>query len=102
MALVPIAPAGYGQITLKEKNVPLEKVLATIEKQTKYVFLYDPEDLKVGPITIDVKNATLKETIEKCFRGMLIEWTVVGNNVLIKKRRVIPIPSSELAESNFI
>ena len=76
---------GYGQITLKEKNVPLEKVLTAIEKQTKYVFLYDPEELKTVTITINVKNATLKETLDKCFKGLAIEYSIIGNNVLLKK-----------------
>jgi TonB-linked SusC/RagA family outer membrane protein len=87
IALVHISSAGRSQITLNEKNAPLEKVLAAIEKQTKYVFLYDPDDLKMVTITIYVKNATLQETLEKCFKGLPIEFTVVGNNVLLKKKR---------------
>ena len=85
MALVHTNTPGYGQITLKEKNAPLEKVLAAIEKQTKYVFLYDPEELKTVTITVNVKNATLKETLDKCFKGLPIEYTIIGNNVLLKK-----------------
>lgn len=86
IALAHTSVAGYGQITLKEKNAPLEKILAAIEKQTKYVFLYDPDDVKDLTVTIDVKNATLKETLERCFKGLPIEFTVVGNNVLLKKK----------------
>ena len=86
IVLVHTCTAGLGQITLKEKNAPLEKVLAAIEKQTKYVFLYDPDDLKVGPVTIDVKNIPLQETLKKIFKGMPIEFTVVGDNVLLKKK----------------
>ncbi len=84
IALIQTGAAAYGQITLKEKNAPLEKVLTAIEKQTSYVFLYDPDQLKTGPITIDVKNATLQQTLEKCFKGQPIEFSVVGNNVLLK------------------
>jgi TonB-linked SusC/RagA family outer membrane protein len=87
IALIHLSATGYSQITLKEKNAPPEKVLAAIEKQTKYVFLYDPDDLKNLSITIDVKNATLQETLEKCFKGLPIEFTLVGNNVLLKKKR---------------
>ncbi len=86
IAFLSIRSAASGQITLKEKNAPLEKVLADIEKQTKYVFLYDPDDFEnVGAITVDVKNASLQETLRKCFKGLTIEFTVVGNNVLLKK-----------------
>ncbi len=68
------------------KNAPLEKVLADIEKQTKYVFLYDPDDLKMAPITITVKNASLQQTLGKIFKGMPVEFSLVGNNVLLKKK----------------
>jgi TonB-dependent starch-binding outer membrane protein SusC len=85
IALMHTNAKGYGQITLKEKNAPLEKILTAIEKQTKYVFLYDPEELKTVTITVNVKNATLKETLDKCFKGSPIEYTIIGNNVLLKK-----------------
>jgi TonB-dependent starch-binding outer membrane protein SusC len=86
LALALVCSDAWSQITLKEKKAPLEKVLADIEKQTKYVFLYDPDELKVGPITVEVKNASLQETLEKCFRGEPIEFSVVGNNVSLKKK----------------
>ncbi len=88
MALALVCSDAWSQITLKEKKAPLEKVLADIEKQTKYVFLYDPDELKMGPISFEVKNASLQETLEKCFRGEPIEFTVVGNNVLLKKKPI--------------
>jgi TonB-linked SusC/RagA family outer membrane protein len=85
LALALVCSDALSQITLKEKKAPLEKVLADIEKQTKYVFLYDPDELKMGPITVEVKNASLPETLEKCFRGEAIVFTIVRNNVLLKK-----------------
>src|SRR5580698_4912490 len=87
IGLLHIASAAYGQITLKEKNAPLEKVLSEIERQTKYVFLYDPDEVKIGPITVGVINASLQETLEACFKGQSVEFTIVGNNVLLKRKQ---------------
>jgi hypothetical protein len=81
--------AGMAQITLKETEAPMEKVLANIEKQSRYVFLYDVDALNAIIITINVKNATLKETLERCFKDLPVEFTVIGNNVLLKKKRLI-------------
>ncbi len=78
--------AVYGQITLREKNAPLEKVLTDIEKQTKYVFLYDPDALKAPPVTISIKNANLEKTLGQLFDNLPIEFTVVDNNVLLKAK----------------
>ncbi|HEY6899466.1 MAG TPA: SusC/RagA family TonB-linked outer membrane protein [Puia sp.] len=83
--LVNAGSAAYGQITLKEKNASLEKIISDIERQTKYVFLYDPDEWKMGPITMDVKNATLQEALAKCFAGQSMVFTTVGNNVLLKR-----------------
>jgi TonB-dependent starch-binding outer membrane protein SusC len=86
IALAQVSTTAYSQITLKEKNAPLEKVLTDIEKQTKYVFLYDPSALKTPPITIAIKNATLEKTLSQLFNNLPIEFTVVDNNVLLKTK----------------
>jgi TonB-linked SusC/RagA family outer membrane protein len=85
IVLVHTSSTAVSQITLREKNAPLQKIITAIEKQTKYVFLYDPEELKTPPITISIKNATLQQTLTKCFEGQPIEFTIVGNSVLLKK-----------------
>src|ERR1700722_6967123 len=82
IALAQVSTTAYSQITLKEKNAPLEKVLTDIEKQTKYVFLYDPSALKTPPITIAIKNATLEKTLAQLFSNLPIEYSIVNNNVL--------------------
>jgi TonB-linked SusC/RagA family outer membrane protein len=87
VALAHVSGVAHGQITLKEKNVPIEKVLSLVEKQTKYVFLYDPDDLKMGPVTVEVKNASLEETLRKCFGEEPITFTLIENNVLLKRKQ---------------
>jgi hypothetical protein len=89
--LLHIYSAGRGQITLHEKDAPLETVLSVIEKQSRYVFLYDPDIIKVGVVTIDIKNATIREVLEKIFKDLPIEFTIVGNNVLLKRKKTFKI-----------
>ncbi|WP_431211029.1 STN domain-containing protein [Puia sp. P3] len=90
MILLHTSVAAVSQITLQEKNAPLQTVLAHIEKQTKYVFLYEPDQLRLPPFNISIKNATLEQTLEKCFRGQPVEFSILGNNVLLKGRAVPP------------
>jgi TonB-linked SusC/RagA family outer membrane protein len=85
-ALALAGSTSYGQITLKEKSAPLEKVLSDIEKQTKYVFLYDPDVIKPIHITISIKNATLEQTLNQLFKDLPIQYTLVDNNVLLKTK----------------
>ncbi|MFI5163247.1 MAG: TonB-dependent receptor [Sphingobacteriales bacterium] len=86
IALVEASAAGYSQITLKEKNAPLEKVLKAIEKQTQYVFLYGANDLTTGPITVNVTNATLEQTLAQCFKDYPVDYTIEDHNVLLKPK----------------
>lgn len=87
IALLQVSAAGYSQITLKEKKASLEKVLNAIENQSKYVFLYDANDLKIDNITINVKNATIEETLKQCFQNVPVEYTIEQNNVLLKTKQ---------------
>jgi len=93
MALFHIGISAMSQITLRDKNAPLQTVLAHIEKQTKYVFLYDPDQLRLPPISISITNATLEQTLEICFKGLPVEFSIIGNNVLLKGRSSPPVPT---------
>ena len=41
IAAINLHATGFSQISISEKNAPLEKVFKAIEKQTGYVFFYD-------------------------------------------------------------
>lgn len=100
IALILMSTTGYAQITLKEKNTPLEKVLTAIERQTQFVFLYDPNEVKMVTVTINIKNATLQETLAQIFKDIPIGFTLVGNNVLLKRSRPENLTSARTAELN--
>jgi len=102
VALLSASAAGYSQITLKEKNVPLEKVLSDIEKQTKYVFLYDAGDIQAASVTVDVSNVSLEEALRQCLAGLNIEYTVEENNVLLKSNTKAMVPASKQKKTDLI
>ncbi|PWG79685.1 SusC/RagA family TonB-linked outer membrane protein [Pararcticibacter amylolyticus] len=86
VGLAQLSARGYSQITLKEKNASFEKVLSSIEKQSGYVFLYDEEQLKLGKISISVNNASIKETLEKCFKDMPVTYQIIDRNITLKRK----------------
>ncbi|RXF69339.1 SusC/RagA family TonB-linked outer membrane protein [Arcticibacter tournemirensis] len=86
ISLVQVGARGYSQITLKERNASFEKVLSSIEKQSGYVFLYDEEQLELGKISIEVNNASIKETLEKCFKGLPVAYQIVDKNITLKRK----------------
>ena len=75
----------WGQtITLNVKDQPIEKVFAEIERQTGYTFTYGQGLLdKVKTVSVNVKNATINETLDQCFRGKPFTYKIVDKIISI-------------------
>ncbi len=81
-----LSAATFGQnITLSDKNAKLEKVLNQIEKQSGYTFWYNTSVVKKSPkISLDIKNYTIEQTLEACFKDIPIAYTIVQNTIVLK------------------
>jgi TonB-linked SusC/RagA family outer membrane protein len=79
-------------VTLSLKNVPVQKVFKAVSRQTGVSIVYS-ENLFEGlqPVTIDVKNASINDVLQKCLTGSPFDCTVQGNTVVIRKRSAIEI-----------
>lgn len=86
IALVHASAKGYSQISLNEKNAPLEKVLKSIKKQTGYSFFYDTKDVKNAKVDIQVSNASLDQALSICFKDLPLSFKVIQNNVVLKEK----------------
>ncbi|RAJ24567.1 SusC/RagA family TonB-linked outer membrane protein [Pedobacter cryoconitis] len=85
LALMQASAKGYSQISLKEKNVSLERILESIKKQTGYVFFYDAHDIRGIKMSIDVKTASIETVLNECTKVLPLTFKIVGNNVLLKR-----------------
>lgn len=81
-------------ITISLKNAPLDKVFNEIQKQTNYTFVYKWEVLqKTKPVDVQVKQASLKEVLDICFRDQPVTYDFVDNIVIVKKKdNVVVVP----------
>ncbi len=81
------------KITIKEKSASLSKILIEVQKQTGYSFFLSEETIKDSkPIDIDVKNATLKQVLDICFKNQPFDYYINQNAITIiakKKERQI-------------
>ncbi|MGZ3929478.1 MAG: carboxypeptidase-like regulatory domain-containing protein, partial [Mucilaginibacter sp.] len=89
IAFVQASATGYGQVTLHEKNAPFEKVMSSIRKQTGYTIFYN-ENVKTGPITIDIDNASIPEALDKCFLNLPVTYRIVSNSIFLKEKAYNP------------
>jgi len=80
------AMGGFSQeITLSERNAPLEKVFKIIRKQTNYLFLYTREELQnARKVNIDVSGASLEQVLALCFKDQPLQYTIMEKTVIVK------------------
>ena len=78
---------GYSQITLSEKNAPLQKVFKEIQKQTGYNFFYTYELLlQAGFVTVKVNNVSLEKALEVSLKGKELTYEIINKTVVIKEK----------------
>jgi TonB-linked SusC/RagA family outer membrane protein len=85
-ACIQLHARAISQITLAENNVSLKKVFQQIEKQTGYHFWYSGNILEnTSPVSIDVKNVSLEQALDKCLTNQGLSYSIVDKVVVIKK-----------------
>ncbi|MBL7699289.1 MAG: SusC/RagA family TonB-linked outer membrane protein [Chitinophagaceae bacterium] len=89
-ACLHLSAAGIAQkINISGQNTSLEKVFKLIQKQTDYHFIYRDEWIKkAGKLNVDLKNATLNEALEACFRNQPLTYTIVEKLIVVKEKNM--------------
>lgn len=89
MGLFSLNAHGYSQerLSLQLNNVKLTKIFEVIEKSTDYQFLYNVEDVQNAPdLSISIKNATVHEIMEACFKNYPLDYRIRNKTVLVLRR----------------
>ncbi|SFG92021.1 SusC/RagA family TonB-linked outer membrane protein [Pedobacter insulae] len=75
----------FAQITLNEKDAPLEQVIQKIRKQTGYDFFYSASILNnAKPITLKVNNVSVEEALKACFADQAISYTIEQKTIILR------------------
>jgi len=100
-AFLQVSANGLSQgITLNVKKGSLEKVMAEIERQSGYHFLYTKTELdKSRDIDVTVYNVDLITALAACFQDQPFQYNVVGNNIVLKMNT--PPPPAGLVANFF-
>lgn len=80
---------GYAQntVTLTEKNVPINRVLKKIQRQTGYTY-FAPVTLlqKAKHISIDVKDVSITYALDKIFESQPLTYKIVQKVIIVQER----------------
>jgi TonB-linked SusC/RagA family outer membrane protein len=98
VAVFSVQARGLSQtITLSVKDAPLETVFRAIERQTHYVFFTRADIFEKGKkVTLDLKNATLEEALDECFRDQPFTWSLEGRIIAVEPRTASKNPTPVL------
>ncbi|TDX12775.1 SusC/RagA family TonB-linked outer membrane protein [Flavobacterium sp. S87F.05.LMB.W.Kidney.N] len=71
-------------ITINFKDAPLETVLKEVAKQSNYEVFYTQKLLKdSNPVTINVKNSSLKETLNRIFSSQNLKYSLTNQTIVV-------------------
>src|SRR5438270_749041 len=86
-AITQVHAESYAQsITIHQKNIPVEKVLLLIEKQSNYHFIYDSRlsVIKNGTVDLNIENGTVAAALDQCLGNLPVTYTIIQQTITIK------------------
>jgi len=91
VAFMQVSAATYAQkVNLNVQNLPLDRVLNTLSKQSGYNFVFSSAMIKTAnPVTLNVSDQELSDVLEKCFKDQPLTYLINGNTVVIKKKETL-------------
>jgi len=84
--LLQASAKSFGQVTLNEQNVPLEKILKSIKKQTGYAVFYDYNQIQDVKVSIQVTNVSVDQALAICCKDLPVSFEIIDNNITLKKK----------------
>ncbi len=90
------ATARAQKVTISGRNISLKEIFTEIRSQTGYNFIYTSEDLQqVVPVTLDVKNAALRDVLDICFAHQPLDYAIQEKIIIVKpKAPVLPVAAN--------
>src|SRR5690606_37754115 len=99
-ACLQVSAKGYAQkVSLNQNNISLQKVFEEIRKQTGYQFFYADEVLKEAKrVSVNVKNASIEEVLNVCFKNQPLDYTISEKTIIVKRKEVSVINTASAIE----
>ncbi len=96
-----VSAMGYSQkISVSGKELSLQKIFKSIEGQTDYVFFFDKNGLKKAKaVSLSLRQATLTEVLDACFKDQPLRYVIVGKTIVIneaEKPEELPTPLEKI------
>lgn len=103
-ACLQVSAKGYSQkITIKENNVPLQKVFEEIRRQTDYDFLYVDEVLKTAQkVSLNIEKGSIEDVLDVCFKNQQLSYIISGNTIIVQRKTLVPKVNASLSSPSSV
>ena len=81
------AQAQTARFTIHMENVPMEQVVNEIEKQSRYLFLFNKDiDSRRIIVSVHAENQTITQILPALFKDTGLDYTIEGMSILVTKK----------------
>ena len=81
------AQAQTARFTIHMENVPMEQVVNEIEKQSRYLFLFNKDiDSRRIIVSVNAENQTITQILPALFKDTGLNYTIEGMSILVTKK----------------
>ena len=81
------AQAQTARFTIHMENVPMEQVVNEIEKQSRYLFLFNKDiDSRRIIVSVNAENQTITQILPALFKDTGLDYTIEGMSILVTKK----------------
>jgi len=93
-----VSAAEYGlKVTISGKDMPLEKVLSMVKKQTGYVSFYGYEMLQgIKNVSLDLRDADVDEVMKACLWRQGLDFSTIKVNGVVFNNERQPISGANI------
>lgn len=96
---IQVNAGGFAQtVSFSGKDVPLQAVFASFEKQTGFSFFFNYALLKdAKPVTIEVRNVSLEKALKEALKNEALDFYQQGKTIFIVKKQAAAASTDLLA-----
>jgi TonB-linked SusC/RagA family outer membrane protein len=95
-ACLQVHALAYAQnINLEVRNAPLSQVFKEINRQSRYLFIYNEEVLRQAhPVTISARQQSLEQVLAACFANQPLTYVITDQTIVVKPREAAATPAT--------
>lgn len=88
-------------INLSIKDKSIKKVIQQLEKNTEYIFMYDPNDINSNrSINVEIKNLKVADALLKILKDTDLDFKIFENTIVLKKRITMVPPLKKIQQTH--